>query len=112
MTAPFRVVIHLDEREKAPLALNNAKNLIAGLEGVEVEVVAHAAGVEALRTGSPHAALMRELADRGVRFVVCEKTLRSRSIPRGDLLDHVRTVPSGVVELVVRQAEGWCYLRP
>ncbi|WP_332450427.1 hypothetical protein [Methanoculleus sp.] len=53
-----QVVIHLDEREKAGLALTGVKNLLAGLDSVEVEVVAHSDGVEVLRTGSPHAALV------------------------------------------------------
>ncbi len=66
MTPP-KVVVHLDEREKTPLVLKNVKNLIDELEGVEVEVVAHAGGgVEGgLRTGTSHAALMEELANRG-----------------------------------------------
>lgn len=64
MTPPT-VVVHLDEREKVPLVLNNVKNLIDGLEGVEVEVVAHAGGVEGLRTGTSHAALVEELATGG-----------------------------------------------
>jgi len=111
MTPP-KVVVHLDEREKVPLVLNNVKNLIDGLEGVEVEVVAHAGGVEGLRTGASHAALVEELADRGVRLLVCENTLRSRSVPRDDFPGYIEIVPSAIVELVVRQIEGWCYLRP
>ena len=111
MTPP-KVVVHLDEREKAALALRNTKNLIEDLAGVEVEVVAHADGVEPLRTGSPQAALMDMLADRGVRFVVCENTLRSRNLSEKDFPDYVGTVPSAIVELIVRQAEGWCYLKP
>ncbi|MDV2481441.1 hypothetical protein F8E02_05365 [Methanoculleus sp. Wushi-C6] len=109
---PEKVVFHLDEREKVPLVLNNVKNLIDELEGVEVEVVAHAGGVEGLRTGSSHAELMERLAESGVRFVVCENTLRSRNILRSDFPGYVGTVPSAIVELVVRQAEGWRYLKP
>jgi len=112
MTPSPRVVVHLDEREKAALVLRNTKNLLEDLAGVEVEVVAHADGVEPLRTGSPQAALMAQLADRGVRFVVCENTLRSRNLSEKDFPGYVGTVPSAIVELVVRQAEGWHYLRP
>lgn len=112
MTPSVRVVIHLDEREKAALVLRNTKNLVEDLAGVEVEVVAHADGAEELRTGSPQAALMAQLADRGVRFVVCENTLRSRNLSEKDFPGYVGTVPSAIVELVVRQAEGWQYLRP
>ena len=88
MTPP-KVVVHLDEREKMPLVLENIQNLIGDLEGVEVEVVTHAGGVAGLRTGTSHAALLEEFADRGVRFVVCENTLRSGSIPRGDFPGYI-----------------------
>ena len=69
-------------------------------------------GVEALRTGGPNAGLMGLLAGRAVRFVVGENTLRSRNLAAVEFPGYVGTVPSGVVELVVRQAEGWNYLRP
>jgi intracellular sulfur oxidation DsrE/DsrF family protein len=62
MSPSVRVVIHLDEREKAALVLRNTQNLIDDLAGVEVGVVAHADGVEGLRTGSPRAPLMEYLA--------------------------------------------------
>ncbi len=75
-------------------------------------MVAHAGGVEGLRTGTSHTALLEELAERGVRFIVCENTLRSRGIPRSDLPVYIGTVLSAIVELVVRQAEGWCSLGP
>jgi len=52
------------------------------------------------------------LVGQGVRFLVCEQALRSRNSPPEIFPDYVSTVPSGIVELVVRQAEGWCYLRP
>ncbi|MDK2989358.1 MAG: uncharacterized protein PWR16_887 [Methanoculleus sp.] len=112
MTLSPRVVIHLDEREKAALVLRNAKNLATELEEVEVEIVVHADGVEGIRAGGPNAGLMDMLAGRGVRFVVCENTLRSRNLTMENFPGYVETVPSGIVELVVRQAEGWCYLRP
>lgn len=75
-------------------------------------MVAHAGGVEGLRTGTSHTALLEELAERGVRFIVCENTLRSRGIPRSDLSVYIGTVLSAIVELVVRRAEGWCSLGP
>lgn len=112
MTPSPRVVIHLDEREKAALALRNTKNLVEGLAGAEVEVVAHADGVEGLRSDGANVALMDPLAGRGVLFVVCENTLRSRNLSKKDFPGYVGTVPSGIVELVIRQAEGWHYLRP
>ncbi len=104
MTSSPRVVIHLDEREKAALALRNVKNLVTDLEGVEVEVVVHADGVEGIRAGGPNAGLMDLLAGRGVRLVVCEQTLGSRNLTAENLPGYVETVPSGIVELVLHPA--------
>ncbi|WP_292731982.1 DsrE family protein [Methanoculleus sp.] len=112
MMPTLRVVIHLDEREKAALALRNANNLVTDLEGVEIEVVTHADGVEGLRAGGPNTDIMDLLVGQGVRFVVCENTLRSRSLSEKDFPGYVETVGSGIVELIVKQAEGWYYLRP
>lgn len=70
-----RVVIHLDEHEKAALALRSAKNLVMGIEGVEIEVVTHADGVEGLRAGGPNTDIMGLLAGHGVRFVVTWRPL-------------------------------------
>ncbi len=75
-------------------------------------MVTHAGGVEGLRTGTSHTALLEEFAESGVRFVVCENTLHSRNIPRSDFPGYIGTVPSAIGELIVRQAEGWCYLKP
>lgn len=94
MSPSVRVVIHLDEREKAALVLRNTQNLIDNLAGVEVGVVAHADGVEGLRTGSPRAPLMEYLAERGVRFVVCENAHRSRNLSEKDFPGFVETLSS------------------
>lgn len=114
MMPGYRVLVHASERDRVPVALNNAKNLIAGLGAgtVEVEVVAYADGVEGLCTAGPNTALMGLLSSYGVRFVVCANTLRSRNLTADDFPGYVEVVPSGVVELVVRQAEGWSYIRP
>ncbi|HOI12528.1 MAG TPA: DsrE family protein [Methanoculleus sp.] len=97
---PLKIVVHLDEHEMTALALRSTKNLVA-----------HAGGVENLRTGGPNADLMGMLAGHGVRFVVCENALRSLDLPEKDFPGYVGTVLSGIVERVISQAEGWCHLR-
>lgn len=102
----YRVLVHASERDRVPVALNNAKNLIAGLGvgAVEVRVVAYADGVEGLRASGPNTVLMDLLASHGAGFVVCANTLRSRNLTAEDFPDYVETVPSGVVEPVIRPA--------
>lgn len=58
---------------------------------------------------SEHADEVARLIKEGVRFVPCENTLRDKSIPKENLLPLVGTVPSGVVEVVRKQHEGYGY---
>lgn len=93
--------------------LRQMSNLLADLgEGaVEIEVVAHGAGLDLLLGVDGTGDAVAGLRGRGVTFLACENTLRSRNLTLADLVDGVRCVPSGVGALVRRQAEGWSYLR-
>jgi uncharacterized protein len=46
-----------------------------------------------------------------VDFVACENAMREHKIKREDLVTDCRTVPSGVVEVVLKQDKGWAYLK-
>lgn len=48
----------------------------------------------------------------GVRFAACENTLRDKSIPKENLLPGIATVPSGAVEVIRKQHEGYGYFKP
>ncbi len=93
--------------------LRQVSNLLADLQpaGVEIEVVAHGAGLDLLLTPGRVADLVRELQEGGVVFVACDNTLRSRGLTLLDLVEGVRAAPSGVGHLVRRQQAGWSYLR-
>ena len=93
--------------------VRHVANLLAdlGADGVAVEVVAHGAGLDLLLPDRDTADAVRGLQERGVAFLACENTLRSRDLEIGDLLADVGTVPSGVGAIVRRQSQGWSYLR-
>ena len=114
MTPGYRALIHASELGRVPVALSNAENLLAELrvEVVEIRMVAYADGVKGFCADGPNTAFMDRLADQGVQFVVCANSLRSRNLVIEDFPDYVSTVPAGIAELVVRQAEGWSYVRP
>lgn len=48
----------------------------------------------------------------GVRFAMCENTMRRHMLTKSDLMPFMVTVPSAVSELVRKQTEGWAYLKP
>lgn len=112
----YRVLFHLDEcgRAKAGLALTNIENLLSDLsDNVEVELVANAEGIQALlKVGNPLVPRLEGLATKGVRLVACANALRAAGVDKDALLAQVEVVPSGVGELVRKQAEGWAYIRP
>ncbi len=51
------------------------------------------------------------LTNEGVVFVACENTMRKYKIEKADLLIEAKTVPSGVVEVILKQEQGWRYLK-
>lgn len=93
--------------------LRQAANLLADVRpaDIQIEVVAHGAGLDLLLTPGRIADAVRDLQEQGVVFVACDNTLRSRGLTAVDLVEGARTTPSGVGHLVRRQQAGWSYLR-
>jgi len=109
----YRALFHLDESAKAQLVFRNVRNLLDDLGGsVAIEVVANSEGVKAFLLTGQYTDLIRELAEQGVRFTVCANSLRALGFTRDDLPRAIGTVPSGIGEIVRRQAEGYAYIRP
>jgi intracellular sulfur oxidation DsrE/DsrF family protein len=111
-----RVVIQvqLDGEDKWQEVLTNIENLQAsfGPGQVEVEVVAHGAGAGlVLAKNSALAERIAKLQQAGAGFAVCNRTCAKKGIKPEDLAPGVRIVPSGVAEVVLRQEQGWSYLK-
>ena len=53
-----------------------------------------------------------EAVQSGVKIVACENTMRGQKLTRDDMLPAIGYVPAGVVELLVKQHQGWAYIRP
>ena len=104
----MRVVFHIDEMKKWPLLLANVANLLSAEAEATVEVVAYA---EAVTYYVGDKELPEELMGK-VDFVACGNALKAWEIETGRLPDRVRVVPSGVVEIIHKQAEGYYYIRP
>ena len=117
---PDKVVYHInDTPAQASAALRNINNHLEVNPQAKIIVVTHAAGVDFLfdgaknRTGNPYNIPVEALKARGVRFEVCEITLRERKIPRSRFIPEATYVPSGVAEIArLQQREGYAYLRP
>lgn len=94
------------------LALNNAKNVQKELKGAVIEIVAYGPGIGMLKADSEVASRIGEAVDSGIKVVACENTMRGQKLTKTDMNAKVGFVPSGVVELMERQMEGYSYIRP
>lgn len=107
------VVIHAPEGDpdKHRALLRNVGHLPAALpSGTRVQVVAHGPGITLLDKSGP---LARDIASlEGATLVACANTMNRLGIDVADLVSGVVVVPAGIAHLVLRQAQGWAYIRP
>ncbi len=48
---------------------------------------------------------------KDIKLVVCENTMKQKKIVKSQLLPFVSTVPMAIAEIVVKQEQGWTYLK-
>jgi intracellular sulfur oxidation DsrE/DsrF family protein len=118
-SAQERVVYHFDGG--LPQATEGLRSIYNHLEvdpKAKIVAVALSAGVNFLMEGAkdaqgPYDARVQDLMGRGVKFEVCEITMRARKLKREQFIIGVDFVPSGVVEIThLQQKEGYAYLKP
>lgn len=115
-----KVVYHInDSKAQAVGALRNIGNHLEVNPKAQIVVVTHAQGVDFLfngakdANGNPFETTVERLKARGIRFDVCEITLRNRKLGKDKFIHDVSYVPSGVAEITrLQQREGYAYLRP
>ena len=114
-TKEHKVVIQLNTADTASWSstIGNIKNLQkVWPNNISVEVVVHGKALDLLVANKTHlAADVIGLTKEGVVFAACENSMRKHNINKADLLTIAITVPSGVAELVLKQEQGWSYLK-
>ena len=119
---PDKAVYHIDNAPlQATKALRNIRNHLDTVSSTKVVVVTHADGVDFLIEGAKdlanpnvnYGALESALKSRGVRFEVCEITLRNRNLKRDQFILEAEFTPSGVARVTQLQIrEGFAYIKP
>ena len=120
--AQDKVVYHIDNSEaQATKGLRNVRNHLDVAPDTKIVVVTHAEGIDFLMEGARDAnnpnidypTLVSALKARGVRFEVCEITLRNRNISKDKFILDAEFTPSGVVRIGQLQArEKFAYIKP
>ena len=82
----MNVVFHIDEEKRWPLVQGNVTHMLAYCEQLH--------------------------QDSHIEIVVNGRAVRQQKLEEQELLNGVSTVASGVVELAVKQQEGYSYIKP
>lgn len=113
------VVYHIDDAATQALkGLRNVKNHLDIDPKARITVVTHANGVDFLmtdakdRNGNPYEVAIQELVQRGVKFEVCEITLKNRELKKSQFIEEATFTPSGVVRIAKLQKQGYAYIKP
>ena len=119
--AQDKVVYHIDHAATQGLkGLRNIRNHLDVAPDTKIIVVTHAEGVDLLMEGAKdekskteYAPLVSALKARGVRFEVCEITLKNRNLKKDQFILDADYTPSGVVRIAQLQTrEHYAYIKP
>ncbi|MCU0341013.1 MAG: DsrE family protein [Spirosomaceae bacterium] len=87
-------------------------NVLAYWPTAQIEVVVHNKGIGFMRKDQrifePEIAALKA---KGIVFAVCENTMKQQKLTKEQILPQAIYVPVGIAEIVVRQEEGWAYLK-
>jgi intracellular sulfur oxidation DsrE/DsrF family protein len=119
--AQSSVVYHIDNAAMQGLkGLRNIRNHLDVAPTTKIVVVTHAEGVDLLMEGAKdekntveYAALIAALKSRGVRFEICEITLKNRKLSKDQFILDAEFTPSGVVRIADLQFQDkYAYIKP
>lgn len=119
--AQSSVVYHIDNAALQGLkGLRNIRNHLDVAPTTKIVVVTHAEGVDMMMEGSKdekntveYAPLIAALKSRGVRFEVCEITLKNRKLNKDQFILDADFTPSGVVRIADLQFQDkYAYIKP
>jgi intracellular sulfur oxidation DsrE/DsrF family protein len=118
---PTEVVYHIDDADTQGIkGLRNIRNHLDVSPTTKIIVVTHANGVDIMmegakdkKNGIEYAPLVGALKSRGVRFEVCEITLKNRNLKKDQFILDTDFTPSGVVRIADLQFQNhFAYIRP
>ncbi len=116
-----KVVYHIDDAEAQGLkGLRNIRNHLDVAPQTTIIVVTHANGVDIMMEGAKdkknnveYAPLVGALKSRGVKFEVCEITLKNRNLKKDQFTLDADFTPSGVVRVAgLQYKDGVSYSKP
>lgn len=112
---PVKIVFDVtsDNTKVHQAAVRHVKFMSRAYPDSQFEVVMYSGSINmVLKDKSSVAIDMEALAkDKNISFVICEGTMKRHKIEKSQLIPGVTTVPDGILEIIMKQKEGWGYIK-
>jgi uncharacterized protein len=109
-----RIVFHLASADTVVhhTLTRQLNNLLDVWPTAQIEVVIHAWALGFMRQDqSVVKADIQALKEKGIVFAVCENSMRRSKLTKEQMLKQSSFVPVGLAELVMKQEDGWSYIK-
>jgi hypothetical protein len=112
---PYRVVFDLTSRDSLDqrAVMRWIREISASSPKAEMEVVMYGKGFELVMpdksTKLPD--VQDAVKNPNVTFKVCEIAMKNNNLTKEQFVKEVQTVPDGIREIVMKQQQGWGYIK-
>jgi uncharacterized protein len=112
---PYNVVFDVTSKDTMThkMVIRWLKEITDSRPDAKLEVVFYAQSLDMITNGNSVVAndVKMFAARPNVSFRVCEIAMKNNGVTKDQLISGVTTVPDGIYELVVKQKQGWGYIK-
>jgi intracellular sulfur oxidation DsrE/DsrF family protein len=112
---PVHIVFDVTSKDPETHAavLRHVKGMSEAYPDAMFEVVIYGGALPlVVNDESPTSSTVQKLSGRGnVSFKVCAMAMEKHGIKKEQLVDGVQVVPDGILEIAMKQADGWGYIK-
>jgi intracellular sulfur oxidation DsrE/DsrF family protein len=112
---PYNIVFDLTTSDTAThqRVIRWAKGIMESHPDAKIEIVFYGKALDMVvkNKSTVSADVIKLAAEKKVTFAVCEHAMQVFNIDKKQLLDGMVTVPDALYELVIKQAEGYGYIK-
>ena len=112
---PYNIVFDITTSDTAThqRVIRWSKGILEAHPDAKIEIVFYGKALDMVVKGKSTVTtdVLKLAADKKVTFAVCEHAMKVLNIEKNQLLDGMMTVPDALYELVIRQADGYGYIK-
>jgi len=110
---PHKLVVQLTSADTTVHKglIKQLSNILAAAPNTQIEVVCHGPGIAFLQLHLSTVLPAISKLKSKVSFVACENTLTEKKISKAEVTPDAEYVKAGIVQIIIRQEQGWSYVK-